>query len=411
MMSDVPWGVLLSGGLDSSLVASIAARHANYRTEEYKRDDSGAPSASPLGKGTSPRASAAAEPTAKFPRLHSFCIGLESSPDLKAAKQVADYLGTVHHAYTFTIDQGVDAVAEVIRHLETFDVTTVRAATPMYLMSRKIKASGIKMVLSGEGADEVFGGYLYFHKAPTKEEHQNECVRKVKDLHYYDCLRANKATMAWGVEARVPFLDKAFLDYAMGLDATHKVCGRLAPEPPTARERSVTGNGRIEKWALRKAFDTPDDPYLPDEVLWRQKEQFSDGVGYDWIDTLREIAGQEISDAQLAQAKHRFPHFPPATKEAYYYRQIFESHFPSQTAAECVPAQASSATQTLAARPAPCLASADSASWLRSQSPAPPRKRSSGTRPSRSSWPSTANAPAARWAACTSRPTPTCWMK
>ena len=225
----------------------------------------------------------------------------------------------------------------------------VHTHRPMYLMCRKIKAAGIKMVLSGEGADEVMGGYLYFHKAPNKEEHHLETVRKVKDLHYYDCLRANKATMAWGVEARVPFLDKAFLDYAMGLDATHKVCGRLAPEPPTARERSITGNGRIEKWVLRKAFDTPDDPYLPDEVLWRQKEQFSDGVGYDWIDTLREIAGQEISDAQLAQAKHRFPHFPPATKEAYYYRQIFESHFPSQTAAECVPAQASSASQTLAA--------------------------------------------------------------
>eukprot|EP01049_Picozoa_sp_SAG25_P001269 SAG25_NODE_53_length_18703_cov_126.779104_9_plen_315_part_00 len=223
--------------------------------------------------------------------------------------------------------------SNVIAHLETFDVTTVRAATPMYLMCRKIKATGIKMVLSGEGADEVFGGYLYFHKAPSTEEFHSETVRKVQDLHYYDCLRANKATMAWGVEARVPFLDKEFLDYAMTLDPTHKMCGRLA-------------DGKMEKWCLRKAFDTPEDPYLPSEVLWRQKEQFSDGVGYNWIDSLRETAEAEISDAQMAQAKHRFPHFPPATKEAYYYRQIFEGHFPSRAAAECIPAQASVACST-----------------------------------------------------------------
>eukprot|EP01048_Picozoa_sp_COSAG05_P003461 COSAG05_NODE_159_length_15652_cov_14.134636_10_plen_618_part_00 len=325
MMSDVPWGVLLSGGLDSSLVAAIASRHAKYRTEGYDRS----------GASGTPRAPTvdAAPKLAHFPRLHSFCIGLKGSPDLAAAQQVADYLGTVHHPYTFTVADGIDAVSSVIRHLETFDVTTVRAATPMYLMCRKIKASGIKMVLSGEGADEVFGGYLYFHKAPSKEEHHGECVRKINDLHYYDCLRANKSTMAWGVEARVPFLDQEFLDYAMGLDPKHKVCGR-------------TADGRIEKWVLRQAFDTPENPYLPKEVLWRQKEQFSDGVGYSWIDSLRDIAESEVSDAQLQQAKHRFTHFTPATKEAYYYRQIFEGFYPSAAAAECIPAQASVACST-----------------------------------------------------------------
>ena len=238
MMSDVPWGVLLSGGLDSSLVASICARNI-------------------------------ARHSASFPKLHSFTIGLTNSPDLKAAKKVADYLGTIHHAYTYTLDEGADAVHHVIRSLETYDVTTIRASSPMYLMSRKIKAMGIKMVLSGEGADEVFGGYLYFHKAPNEQEFYDETVDKISRLHMYDCLRCNKAMSAWGVEPRVPFLDMDFLEVAMNLSPTEKMI-RVGADVAKA-------DRRIEKWAMRKAFDTPEDPYLPDDILWRQKEQFSDG--------------------------------------------------------------------------------------------------------------------------------------
>ena len=292
MMSDVPWGVLLSGGLDSSLVASIATRYA------------------------------ATAGSSSWPKLHSFCIGLDGSPDLAAAKQVADALGTAHHSYTFTVEDGIDALSDVIYKLETFDTTTIRAATPMYLMSRKIKAMGVKMVLSGEGADEILGGYLYFHKAPNAEELHAETVRKTEELYNYDVLRANKATSAWGLEVRVPFLDKDFLDTAMGFDPNEKMC---------------TGS-RIEKWCLRQAFDTPEIPYLPQNVLWRQKEQFSDGVGYSWIDSLREHAASEVSDAQMANAKHRFPYATPPTKESYFYRDIFEKHFPSASARETVPA-------------------------------------------------------------------------
>eukprot|EP00471_Norrisiella_sphaerica_P006991 CAMPEP_0184491168 /NCGR_PEP_ID=MMETSP0113_2-20130426/19745_1 /TAXON_ID=91329 /ORGANISM="Norrisiella sphaerica, Strain BC52" /LENGTH=610 /DNA_ID=CAMNT_0026875421 /DNA_START=26 /DNA_END=1858 /DNA_ORIENTATION=- len=285
MMADVPWGVLLSGGLDSSLVASIAKR---------KQERGEVPSV--------------------LNEVHSFSIGLEGSPDLAAAQKVADFLGTKHHNYTFTVDQGIDAIEEVIYHLETYDVTTIRASTPMFLMSRKIKSIGIKMVLSGEGADEVFGGYLYFHKAPNKTEFHKECVRKLELLYLYDCLRANKATSAWGIEARVPFLDKDFLELAMNIDPQEKMI-------------DVPG-GRIEKWIMRAAFDTPEDPYLPHEVLYRQKEQFSDGVGYSWIDGLKEYAENEVNDKQMQHARHRFPHNTPQTKEAYLYRSIFDSYFP-----------------------------------------------------------------------------------
>jgi len=310
MMTDVPWGVLLSGGLDSSLVASVAAKHAKTRME----DD-----------GQSP---------AWWPRLHTFCIGLEGSPDLVAAQKVADFLGTVHHAFTFTLDDGLDALAEVVRHLETYDVTTIRASTPMYLMSRKIRALGIKMVLSGEGADEIFGGYLYFHKAPDAAEFHHENVRKLKTLHYYDCLRANKSTMSWGVEARVPFLDKAFMEFALSFDPTEKMAG-THPDGP-----------RIEKHVLRAAFDDPDNPWLPESVLWRQKEQFSDGVGYGWIDALRDHAASLVSDDEMAACGERFPHNPPATKEAYLYRGIFESHYPQDAAALTVPGGPSIACST-----------------------------------------------------------------
>mmetsp|Transcript_25705 Transcript_25705/g.56002 ORF Transcript_25705/g.56002 Transcript_25705/m.56002 type:complete len:581 (+) Transcript_25705:100-1842(+) len=303
MMSDVPFGVLLSGGLDSSLVAAIAARHV--ATD---------PSMSTWG------------------RLHSFCIGLPGSPDLAAARKVADYLKTDHHEFTFTVEEGIDAIENVIYHVETFDTTTIRASTPMFLMSRKIKALGVKMVLSGEGSDEVFGGYLYFHKAPNKEEFQAETVRKLQDLFKYDCLRANKATMAWGVEARVPFLDKAFLDVAMSIDPAEKMIDK--------------GKGRIEKYILRKAFDTPEDPYLPAEVLWRQKEQFSDGVGYNWIDGLKAHADTIVSDEQLRQAHHRYPDNTPKTKESYWYRTIFEQHFPQKAAADTVPGGPSVACST-----------------------------------------------------------------
>lgn len=305
MMSDVPFGVLLSGGLDSSLVASIAAR-------KIARDGD-----------------------SKWGKLHSFCIGLEGSPDLIAARAVASFLGTDHHEFTFTVQEGVDAIGDVIAHVETYDVTTIRASTPMFLMSRKIKALGVKMVLSGEGSDEVFGGYLYFHKAPSREEFFAETVRKVQALYQYDCLRANKSTMAWGVEARVPFLDRAFLDTAMAIDPAEKMIDAK--------------KGRIEKWILRKAFDTPERPYLPDSVLWRQKEQFSDGVGYSWIDGLKAHAAELVTDQQLAAAQHRYPDNTPGTKEAYMYRTIFESHFPQKAAADTVPGGPSVACSTATA--------------------------------------------------------------
>jgi asparagine synthase (glutamine-hydrolysing) len=307
MMSDVPWGVLLSGGLDSSLVASICARHISRRSTN-------------------------------FPKLHSFTVGLEGSPDIAAAKKVADYLGTIHHSYTYTIEEGADAIRDVIRCLETYDLTTVRASTPMYLMSRKIKAMGIKMVLSGEGADEVFGGYLYFHKAPNAQEFMDETIDKLSRLHSYDCLRCNKAMSAWGVEPRVPFLDADFLEVAMNLDPHEKMI-RLGPNVPKAEQRA-------EKWVLRQAFDTPDDPYLPDDILWRQKEQFSDGVGYGWVDHLKAVAEEEISDQMFANAKNRFPHNTPMTKEGYRYRLIFEEFYPGEAAERTVPGGKSIACST-----------------------------------------------------------------
>ncbi|CAK4203145.1 unnamed protein product [Aphanomyces euteiches] len=310
MMSDVPWGVLLSGGLDSSLVASIACRHQK-------------------------KLFASGSDTEWSPRLHSFTIGLENSPDLAAAQEVAKYLGTIHHSYTYTIQEGMDAVSDVIYHLETYDVTTIRASTPMFLMSRKIKAMGIKMVLSGEGADEVFGGYLYFHKAPNAQAFHDETVSKLKGLHQYDCLRANKATSAWGVEARVPFLDADFLDVAMNLDTREKMCDRK--------------NGKMEKYVIRKAFDTPENPYLPNNILWRQKEQFSDGVGYGWIDSLKDWAERDVSDRQMKHAELLFPYNTPQTKEAYLYRSIFSNHFEKEVAAQTVPGGPSIACSTPAA--------------------------------------------------------------
>mmetsp|Transcript_9015 Transcript_9015/g.14958 ORF Transcript_9015/g.14958 Transcript_9015/m.14958 type:complete len:587 (+) Transcript_9015:82-1842(+) len=307
MMSDVPWGVLLSGGLDSSLVASVASRIMKSNQNQNE-----------LGHAT------------WFPRLHSFCIGLEGSPDLQAAQKVADYLGTVHHAYTYSIQEGLDAIREVIYHLETFDTTTVRASTPMFLMSRKIKAMGIKMVLSGEGADEIFAGYLYFHKAPNAGELQAELRDKIDNLHLFDCLRANKSTSAWGVEARVPFLDSDFLDTAMNIDPEEKM---IKPK-------------RIEKHILRQAFDTPDDPYLPHEILWRQKEQFSDGVGYGWIDSLRDLAERNVTEQMFQNAANRFPENTPVTKEAYFYRSVFESHYPQISSVRSVPGGPSIACST-----------------------------------------------------------------
>ena len=293
LMTDVPYGVLLSGGLDSSLVAACAARFARRRIEAGDASE------------------------AWWPRLHSFAIGLQGSPDLAAAQVAADALGTVHHSYVYTLQEGLDALAQVIRHTETYDVTTVRAATPMYLLARRIKAMGVKMVLSGEGADEIFGGYLYFHKAPSAEAFHAETVRKLDALHSYDCLRANKAMMAWGVEARVPFLDLAFVDVAMGMDAAHKMAGA----------------GRIEKAVLREAFAGA----LPETILWRQKEQFSDGVGYGWIDGLKAHAETSVSDREFAAATGRFALNPPATKEAYLYRRMFEQHFPGDACAGTVP--------------------------------------------------------------------------
>lgn len=293
LMSDVPYGVLLSGGLDSSVISAITKKYAARRVEDGARSE------------------------AWWPQLHSFAVGLEGSPDLRAAKEVATHLGTVHHEVHFTVQEGLDAIRDVIYHIETYDVTTIRASTPMYLMSRKIKAMGIKMVLSGEGADEVFGGYLYFHKAPNAKEFHEELVRKLQALHMYDCARANKAMSAWGVEARVPFLDKNFLDVAMRINPQDKMCGK----------------GKIEKHVLRECFAS----YLPESIAWRQKEQFSDGVGYSWIDTLKEVAGKQITDQQLANAHFRFPYNTPNSKEAYFYREVFEELFPLPSAAECVP--------------------------------------------------------------------------
>lgn len=293
LMSDVPYGVLLSGGLDSSIISAITKKFAARRVEDDERS------------------------AAWWPQLHSFAVGLQGAPDLKAAQEVANHLGTVHHEIHFTVQEGMDAIRDVIYHIETYDVTTIRASTPMYLMARKIKAMGIKMVLSGEGADEVFGGYLYFHKAPNAKEFHDETVRKLLALHMYDCARANKAMAAWGVEARVPFLDKAFIDVAMRLNPRDKMCG----------------NGRIEKQLLRECFES----YLPASVAWRQKEQFSDGVGYSWIDSLKVAAEAQISDQALANAHFRFPYNTPTSKEAYLYREIFAQLFPLPSAAECVP--------------------------------------------------------------------------
>ncbi len=308
LMGDVPYGVLLSGGLDSSIIAALAALHARKRVDDDERSE------------------------AWYPRLHSFAIGLEGSPDLAAAQVAADHLGTVHHGFTYTLEEGMDAVPEVIRHLETCDVTTVRAATPMYLLARRIKAMGIKMVLSGEGSDEIFGGYLYFHKAPDAEAFHDETVRKLDKLHLFDCLRANKAMAAWGVEARVPFLDLRFVDLAMGIDAADKMCGT---DP-------ATGEPRIEKRILREAFAD----LLPDQIAWRQKEQFSDGVGYGWIDALKDKAAADVTDLQMSRAVERFPVHPPKSKEAYRYRAIFEQHFPGEAAARCVPEGMSIACST-----------------------------------------------------------------
>jgi len=302
LMSDVPYGVLLSGGLDSSVISAIAARFAENRIESGDRQK------------------------AWWPRLHSFAIGLEGSPDLAAARKVADHLGTVHHEVHFTVQEGLDAIRDVIYHIETYDVTTVRASTPMYLLARVIKSMGIKMVLSGEGADEVFGGYLYFHKAPNAAAFHEETVRKLSKLHLYDCLRANKSLASWGVEGRVPFLDKEFLDVAM----------RLNPED----KRPFSG--RIEKWILRKAFED----YLPADVAWRQKEQFSDGVGYNWIDSLKKLVADIVSDTEMENARFRFPINTPQSKEEYYYRSIFSTHFPSDAAARCVPSLPSVACST-----------------------------------------------------------------
>lgn len=302
LMSDVPYGVLLSGGLDSSIISAVAKKFAAKRVETDNRED------------------------AWWPQLHSFAIGLEGSPDLAAAGKVAKHIGSIHHEIEYTVQEGLDAIRDVIYHIETYDVTTVRASTPMYLLARYIKSMGVKMVLSGEGADEIFGGYLYFHKAPDAEEFHKETVRKLSKLHQYDCLRANKSLAAWGVEGRVPFLDKEFLDVAMRLNPKDK----------------MSGNGKIEKYILRKAFED----YLPAEVAWRQKEQFSDGVGYSWIDTLKEIANQQVTDEQMANVHHRFPINPPLTKEEYVYRTIYSDLFPSDNAASCVPSVPSVACST-----------------------------------------------------------------
>ena len=302
LMSDVPYGVLLSGGLDSSVISALAAKFSEHRIENDSKT------------------------RAYWPRLHSFAVGLKGAPDLDKAKMVADYIGTVHHEINYTIQEGLDAIRDVIYFIETYDVTTVRASTPMYLLARVIKSMGIKMVLSGEGADEIFGGYLYFHKAPSAKDFHEETVRKLSKLHLYDCLRANKSLSAWGVEGRVPFLDKDFLDVAMRTNPEAKMCpGQIA-----------------EKKIVREAFAD----ILPAEVAWRQKEQFSDGVGYSWIDTLKKVTSEAVSDEQMSKAAERFPINTPKNKEEYYYRSIFAAHFPSDSAANSVPSEASVACST-----------------------------------------------------------------
>ncbi|WP_285269144.1 asparagine synthase B [Kaistella rhinocerotis] len=304
LMSDVPYGVLLSGGLDSSIIAAVTAKYARNRIESGDTQE------------------------AWYPRLHSFAVGLEGSPDLVAAQKAADHIGSIHHEVHFTVQEGLDAVRDVIYHLETYDVTTVRASTPMYLLARVIKSMGIKMVLSGEGSDELFGGYLYFHKAPNAKEFHEETVRKLGKLHLYDCLRANKALMSWGIEGRVPFLDKEFMDVAMTVNPKDKMINKA--------------EGKMEKWVLRKAFED----LLPESIAWRQKEQFSDGVGYLWIDSLKDLAEKEVSDEMMSNAHYRFPLNTPQNKEEYRYRTIFEEHFPSETAAATVPSVPSVACST-----------------------------------------------------------------
>ncbi|KAG7092334.1 asparagine synthetase [Marasmius oreades] len=330
LMSEVPYGVLLSGGLDSSLIASIAAREteriarAQMETRQRKLQES-------ISGPTTPVFASEETTIAAWPQLHSFSIGLENSPDLLAARKAAHFLGTVHHEYVFTVQEGLDAIPEVIYHLETYDVTTVRASTPMYLLSRKIKAMGVKMVLSGEGSDEIFGGYLYFHAAPDPISFHQECVRRVKNLHTADCLRANKSTMAWGLEARVPFLDKQFLEVAMDIDPKEKMFSKGQDQ-----ETDEDGCPKMEKYILRKAFDCVPNgkPYLPRSILWRQKEQFSDGVGYSWIDGIKDHAAAVVSDEVFEKRAKRWPGSTPDTKEAYFIREIFESLFPSEAAAK-----------------------------------------------------------------------------
>lgn len=304
LMSDVPYGVLLSGGLDSSIIAAVTAKYSRNRIESGDTQE------------------------AWYPRLHSFAVGLEGSPDLLAAQKAADHIGSIHHEVHFTVQEGLDAVRDVIYHLETYDVTTIRASTPMYLLARVIKSMGIKMVLSGEGSDELFGGYLYFHKAPNAKEFHEETVRKLGKLHLYDCLRANKSLMSWGIEGRVPFLDKEFMDVAMTMNPKDKMISKAA--------------GKMEKWVLRKAFED----LLPESIAWRQKEQFSDGVGYSWIDSLKEVAEKEVTDEMMKNSKFRFPLNTPQNKEEYRYRTIFEENFPSETAAATVPSVPSVACST-----------------------------------------------------------------
>jgi asparagine synthase (glutamine-hydrolysing) len=319
LMSDVPYGVLLSGGLDSSVISALA--QSINKTKFENQDHVG-----------------------WTPRLHSFAVGLKGAPDLIAARKVADYIGTIHHEINYTVQEGLDAVRDVIYYLETYDVTTVRASTPMYLLARVIKSMGIKMVLSGEGADEIFGGYLYFHKAPSAEEFHKETVRKLSKLYLYDCLRANKALSAWGVEGRVPFLDKEFMDVAMRLNPADKMCGKLGPQSPLRKDQKIgkPETYGMEKWIVREAFHDA----IPPEIAWRQKEQFSDGVGYSWIDTLKQITSERVSDQMMEEAADRFPVNTPMNKEEYYYRTIFEQHFPSNTAARTVPHEASVACST-----------------------------------------------------------------
>ena len=304
LMSDVPYGVLLSGGLDSSIIAAVTAKYASKRIESGDTQE------------------------AWYPRLHSFAVGLVGSPDLAAARKAAEHIGSVHHEVHFTVQEGLDAIKDVIYHLETYDVTTIRASTPMYLLARVIKSMGIKMVLSGEGSDEIFGGYLYFHKAPNPQAFHEETVRKLSKLHLYDCLRANKSLMAWGIEGRVPFLDKEFMDIAMNINPADKMISKE--------------KGKMEKWVLRKAFED----LLPESIAWRQKEQFSDGVGYSWIDSLKAKAEEEVTDEMMENAKYRFPINTPMNKEEYRYRSIFSELFPSDSAASCVPSVPSVACST-----------------------------------------------------------------